>query len=455
MERTLRTRILLLAVATLLGVASSCTGWLLDWTGTQCGGNGECGGTLECVNGTCQERGTQPETDGSVVEDKDGSASAMDARELAGDTGAVTAEDTGGVGVPDGGPITGEDTGVGPGADAALPAQDAGLPGLDATAAGLDAAAIPTSIHNCGDASVCYHQLDGEPLAVSVVSETDVWVVGKNGMAQHWDGTGWKAVDVVGPWDGGSKDAAIDTLTVVRAVPGYVMVASDQQKRIFEKRASAGPAFQVAHVADYPIHGGWVGSDQEALVAESNCEAAKLNGTTWTDNAGGYISGLSAHAVDGPDLGHLTMVGNSGLVVRFEPDFNKVSAKRGTNGIGDYFKSVKVFGDVRYIAGTDMNGAFNKMYVLKCRTSNADAGALWLDCVDLVTTRAAAAVWGRADNDVWIAGVGGYLAYTDGTTVTPVASGKVFDDMIAIDGVPSLVVAVGAKGAVMTYVPPP
>jgi hypothetical protein len=85
MERTMRTRTLLLAAATLVGVASSCTGWLLDWTGTSCDVDDDCGGGLRCRSGTCQQPGSSPAEDAGLDQSDagpssdDGGAPASDA----------------------------------------------------------------------------------------------------------------------------------------------------------------------------------------------------------------------------------------------------------------------------------------------------------------------------------------------------------------------------------------
>lgn len=446
MESNLRTRIQLLGLATLLG--TSCTGWLLDWTGTVCEVDSDCAPNLVCGSDKkCVQKGSETTPDGSTPVGDTGTATAADTGTVTtADTGTVTTADTGTVTTADTGTVTTADTGSAGTPDGGPTAGDTG------TVEPPDASGPqPASVHSCG-ASVCYQVLPGEPLAVAARSETDVWVVGRHGMVLHWDGFGWQPVDL----------GVTDDMSVVRlAGADYVLIASTSGK-VFEKKGGGG--FTMTHDTNgnNAWFGGWVDSTGNAVVVGGDkissgyCEGAYTTGGSWTEpmckTSACQYSGVS-RAIDGQDFQTLILVGDYGYVFFFNSDSVPApvhASLKAPNPRTDRFRSIKVFGEVQFVAGKSSANA-DQSFIYRCSTADKDAGALL--CQEVGTKKPAYAVWGSSAATVWIAGPNGYLGRTlpDGGVAETLVVAGVPDELIAIDGFATDggegVVAVGSVGA--------
>jgi hypothetical protein len=174
----MRARLILLSTL----MAAGCTGWLIDYSGTKCDVDSDCGGGLVCVAGKCA-KGSSPGQDASILVALDAALPVTDGALPVGD-GSVEGLDASTPGAD-----AGEWDGALPaGLDAAEPGLDATiLAGLDAAHSGLDAAYQgPTS--ECTGTGWCRPTLPAFPpqdgglpdlMSVSGSSEKDIWVVGK------------------------------------------------------------------------------------------------------------------------------------------------------------------------------------------------------------------------------------------------------------------------------------
>lgn len=137
----------------------------------------------------------------------------------------------------------------------------------------------------------------GDLTATSALSPADVWAVGRvqgtagwNGLAEHWNGSAWKAVPVPAP--AGSGDVYLNGVTALAAndvwAVGYYVRASDQAGLTLTEHWN-GSAWKVVPSPSA------TGSTNNVLESVSAVSAGNVWAAGYYDNSSGTPIGLIEH----------------------------------------------------------------------------------------------------------------------------------------------------------------
>ena len=303
----------------------------------------------------------------------------------------------------------------------------------------------------CGDDHWCWSSptpFGSDSRAVLAKGAADVWVGGRSGRLEHWDGA---------KWTGSSTSERVDvTAFAAHPTDGAWMVDFDCNVSRWDgaawvkhSRCTAPPATPLFPDAL------WVGAANDAWVVGENAPPAHWNGTTWTSTSL-PVSTYPLHAVFGLSTSDVWAVGDASTVVHWDgskwssagrvdpaayPDLHAVWGARsddvwlGGQGNklyrwnGSALTSPVVPGDMQAIGAIWGTAANDVWFAEGDRLStSSSAGVFHWDGVAITKKgsldgASASAMAGSSKDDAWIVGAGGLLGRWDGGALTSLRTG--------------------------------
>ncbi len=397
-----------LAWLSALSLSAACSGWLMDWSGTRCAIDGDCGGGLVCVKQACAPRSGSDGADTSGFGDASGfrdASESSDATETSDASGSPDASNASG-------PSDASNPSDASSSDASGFGDASGFADAS-TSDGADKTPLPT-FECSGDAGWCAARIpapDGgsRPMtALAGRAPNNLWAVGGGATIVHWDGEFWEDQSSMARANAADAGFPVDEMTTVSVTSDVIMFAGSYRSGATKQTAfswkyidAVGASFITQVDSSGQLGFGWLGSapsgNHWALVGESaHVRPDDLYGG-FQDGTGGDLPDYRAVSLRSDD--ELWIAGTSGAVryMRRTDASSSSAVGVGFPATSINFDAILALDDVLLVAG---EGA-----LYECARTGSTMSPSLAGCQNHVSSvQTIRSLAGTSAADVWAAG---------------------------------------------------